>query len=223
MTTTEIKCPKCGSNQLLANKKGFSGAKTLGGILNTGNIGLLAGTLDSNNIKIICLACNNEFKPGEGRIVTIPVVTKSIDLQETTIAFDINVVDQRIIELYSVGKKLAAVKFYNDQSGLGLKESKDYVDNLAAQHGITAKDGCFVATACYGDFDAPEVLALRQFRDNRLLTTSLGKIFVAVYYSTSPFLVRVIAKSARLKKIVRLFLLQPIVKKIQRHKNIDEL
>ncbi len=217
MTTTEIRCPKCGSNQLTANKKGFSGAKAVGGAILTGGIGLLAGTLGSNKVKITCLACGKEFKPGEGRTVTIPVVTQSTVSQDTTTTPALNAVDQRIIELCSAGTKLAAVKYYKDQSGLGLKEAKDYVDNLAAQHGIAPKGGCFVATACYGDYDAPEVLVLRQFRDTRLLTTSFGKLFVAVYYATSPFLATVISKSDKLKKIVRQYLLQPIVTKLQRH------
>lgn len=42
-------------------------------------------------------------------------------------------VDKEIIRLCEAGTKLAAVKFYKDFSGLGLKESKDYVDVLDAQ------------------------------------------------------------------------------------------
>jgi predicted nucleic-acid-binding Zn-ribbon protein len=60
-----IKCPKCSSTQLTANKKGFSGAKAVGGALLTGGIGLLAGTIGSNKVVITCLACGNTFKPGE--------------------------------------------------------------------------------------------------------------------------------------------------------------
>jgi DNA-directed RNA polymerase subunit RPC12/RpoP len=63
--TQEIKCPKCGSTQLSANKKGFSGKKAVVGGLLTGGVGLLAGTIGSNKVKITCLACGKEFAPGE--------------------------------------------------------------------------------------------------------------------------------------------------------------
>ena len=63
----ELHCPKCGSNQLTSDKKGFSGKKAVAGALLTGGIGILAGTIGSNKIKIICLSCGNEFKPGEGK------------------------------------------------------------------------------------------------------------------------------------------------------------
>ena len=49
--TQEIKCPKCSSTQLTANKKGFSGKQAVGGALLTGGIGLLAGTIGSNKIR----------------------------------------------------------------------------------------------------------------------------------------------------------------------------
>lgn len=64
MITPEIRCPKCGSTQLTANKKGFSGTKAVGGAILTGGIGLLAGTIGSNKINITCLACGNQFRPG---------------------------------------------------------------------------------------------------------------------------------------------------------------
>ncbi|HXS59006.1 MAG TPA: hypothetical protein VN726_22940 [Hanamia sp.] len=60
-----IHCPKCNSTQITANKKGFSGTKAFGGAVLTGGIGLLAGTIGSNKIKITCLACGHEFKPGD--------------------------------------------------------------------------------------------------------------------------------------------------------------
>lgn len=61
----ELLCPKCGSNQLSANKKGFSGKKAVAGAVLTGGIGILAGTFGSNKVKITCLACGHEFKPGQ--------------------------------------------------------------------------------------------------------------------------------------------------------------
>jgi predicted RNA-binding Zn-ribbon protein involved in translation (DUF1610 family) len=66
MTETKILCPKCGSDNITANKKGFSGKKAVVGAIATGGIGILAGTIGSNKVKITCLSCGNEFKPGEG-------------------------------------------------------------------------------------------------------------------------------------------------------------
>ena len=66
-TSSEIRCPKCGSNQITADKKGFSGTKAVAGALLTGGIGLLAGTLGSNKVKITCLSCGHQFKPGQDK------------------------------------------------------------------------------------------------------------------------------------------------------------
>lgn len=60
-----VKCPKCGSEQITSGKKGFSGTKAVGGALLTGGIGLLAGTIGSNKIRITCLNCGHQFKPGD--------------------------------------------------------------------------------------------------------------------------------------------------------------
>jgi DNA-directed RNA polymerase subunit RPC12/RpoP len=47
-----IKCPKCGSTQLSANKKGWT--------MTTGMIG-------SSKILITCLKCGKQFKPGDDK------------------------------------------------------------------------------------------------------------------------------------------------------------
>ena len=61
----KLKCPKCASDELTSGKKGFSGSQAVGGAILTGGIGILAGTIGSNKIKITCLACGFQFKPGE--------------------------------------------------------------------------------------------------------------------------------------------------------------
>lgn len=48
------------------------------------------------------------------------------------------------------------------------------------------KSGCYIATAVYGSYDAPEVLKLRDFRDQTLARFALGRGFIWVYYRVSP-------------------------------------
>lgn len=61
---SEIKCPRCKSTQLSANKQGFGVGKALTGAVLTGGIGLLAGGINSNKVNITCLQCGHSFRPG---------------------------------------------------------------------------------------------------------------------------------------------------------------
>lgn len=63
----EIKCPRCGSPSVTANKKGFSAGKAIAGDLIAGPIGLLAGGMGSGKIIITCLNCGHKFKPGDSQ------------------------------------------------------------------------------------------------------------------------------------------------------------
>jgi hypothetical protein len=76
--------------------------------------------------------------------------------------------------------------------------------------GNTTSEGCFIATAAYGNYFDEEVLVLRQFRDEQLLTRSAGRIFVDLYYEYSPPIADLIRGSTSLKFIVR-GLLTPLV------------
>jgi hypothetical protein len=49
--------------------------------------------------------------------------------------------DGRILSLMREGKKIPAVKLCREQTGLGLKEAKDYVESLAKTHDVVAPAG----------------------------------------------------------------------------------
>ena len=53
-----------------------------------------------------------------------------------------------------------------------------------------SSSGCYVATAVYGSYDCPEVWTLRRFRDFTLDETWYGRLFIKVYYASSPTFVK---------------------------------
>lgn len=83
----------------------------------------------------------------------------------------------------------------------------------------SSSKNCFIATACYGDNNAHEVLVLREYRDNVLLKTKLGRLGVSLYYNISPPIARLLEKSETSKLFVRNKLLSPIVTRINQIKD----
>jgi len=71
-------------------------------------------------------------------------------------------------------------------------------------------DQCFIATAAFGSKYSWPVALLRHFRDQYLLTNSLGSAFVKFYYLHSPPLAAYIVGKAWLKQLVRV-VLAPLV------------
>ena len=63
--------------------------------------------------------------------------------------------------------------------------------------------GCFIATAAFGSYLAPEVYVLREFRDLYLLPSTVGQLLVDTYYATSPPIANVISRYPPLKAFIR--------------------
>jgi len=82
------------------------------------------------------------------------------------------------------------------------------------RHHNGGRRGCYVATACYGSYNAPEVLVLRHFRDNTLENSIFGRLFVDLYYFVSPFLANKLKNFKTLNKFIRTKILDKIVEKV---------
>jgi hypothetical protein len=80
----------------------------------------------------------------------------------------------------------------------------------------TPKGGCFIATAAYGSSLASEVVLLSRFRDDVLLRSKLGALFVTFYYQVSPPLASFIAQVEFLRAATRRLFLSPLLKLLKR-------
>ena len=69
----------------------------------------------------------------------------------------------------------------------------------------TYKDfgGCFIATAVYGDYFAPEVTILRRFRDEILSPFSLGRKLIHYYYKASPPIARTLSSQPLMAHLIK--------------------
>jgi len=122
-------------------------------------------------------------------------------------------VDLEIIELCRNGNILHAVKLKKDNSSLDLKDAVKYVEDLCRKEQIPIKvSGCFIATACYENYDAPEVIRFRYFRDEVLDKSFMGRHFISIYYFLSPAIANYLKKSNISKKFVKVFILNPMLK-----------
>ena len=62
---------------------------------------------------------------------------------------------------------------------------------------------CYIATMAYGDYEHPQVLILRHFRDLYLAQRNWGKWFIKTYYKYSPKLVEKLKNHTFVNKFIR--------------------
>ena len=68
-----------------------------------------------------------------------------------------------------------------------METAKLFINGNKVARGWTM--GCYIATCVYSTYDCPQLWTLRRFRDDILENSLLGKLFVRIYYLTSPALV----------------------------------
>lgn len=81
-----------------------------------------------------------------------------------------------------------------------------HADGLLYETSEKSDSNCFIATAVYGDYDHPQVLKLRHFRDSILRKSLLGRYFISFYYTVGPRLAIIPRRSTKIRNLLRLFL-----------------
>jgi hypothetical protein len=63
-SSSQVRCARCGSSQITAQKRGFRVGRAIGAGIATGAIGgLVAGVAGKNKVVITCLKCGHEWRP----------------------------------------------------------------------------------------------------------------------------------------------------------------
>ena len=94
-----------------------------------------------------------------------------------------------------------------------INKLKEKIEAMTPPPEPEKKSGCYIATAVYGSYEAPEVLCLRRYRDETLAESKIGRLFIMTYYFLSPAIVKRLKRADSLNAFVR-SLLDRVVKKL---------
>jgi hypothetical protein len=75
--------------------------------------------------------------------------------------------------------------------------------------------GCYIATYVYEDYNSPEVIRFRIFRDTYLSNSYLGVLFIKFYYNISPKLIKLFSNN-KYFKIINKYILDFILRFIKK-------
>ncbi len=98
-----------------------------------------------------------------------------------------------------------------DPSGLGTPTTPEPTPTPAPNGGGGGGGGCSIATAAFGSSMEKHVTILKDFRDNYLLPSTMGRMFVNTYYKYSPPVAHFIEKHETLRGLVRMGLMPLVV------------
>ena len=79
------------------------------------------------------------------------------------------------------------------------------------QYNSSDNGQCFIATAALGSYDHSQVIELRHFRDQWILTKNWGAGFVKWYYHYGAIAAKIIEKSFTLRKLSYVLIVKPLV------------
>ena len=95
-----------------------------------------------------------------------------------------------------------------------IKKRKTEIANLNDGNIREKHTGCYIATICYGNENLPQVVILKNYRDDVLLKNIWGKLFVNIYYKISPKISVFLKNKDRLNHLIKYLILERIEKHI---------
>ncbi|MRV70592.1 hypothetical protein GJ700_02515 [Duganella sp. FT92W] len=119
--------------------------------------------------------------------------------------------EKRVLLQARYGKRTSLERRHAQQRGLEA-HAAFHLDGVRTIAGVTAsgsKPWCFIATAVYGG-KAPETSVLRQFRDQVLRRTVVGRQIIVRYYQVSPVIADWLDRHPLAARVTRV-VLRPVI------------
>lgn len=111
-----------------------------------------------------------------------------------------NTLFQECIEVYKEIDKIET----DEETKSIFKKIKNEFDSLNRSIQSSSNSSCYIATFVYGSTEHPDVVTLRNFRDEVLLKYTIGNYFVRLYYWISPKLILFFNDSEAFKRLSRI-------------------
>ncbi len=94
----------------------------------------------------------------------------------------------------------------NKSSLSNLRSQLSQIGASRPSGGGSSSGGCYIATMVYGSYEHPQVIVLRDFRDNVLNKHTAGQKFINFYYKNSPNWVEKMKDKKTLNKAIKIIL-----------------
>jgi hypothetical protein len=108
-------------------------------------------------------------------------------------------------------KKVEVKPIVKTQPIIKAYELPKYQAPKTTQQPKNTSGSCYIATLCYEDFYADEVCSFRDFRDNTLSRTKMGRLFIVKYYYYAPKLTLLLKNQKLLNKVIKYLILDPLL------------
>jgi cold shock CspA family protein len=138
---------------------------------------------------------NVAFEPASGKKGLRATQVTILEKADPRVSDSRNGRDERVTCKHCGKKMVPRISMYNG------RPRKSFCPFCGHKH---QDFGCFIATAVYGDVMAPEVCALRRFRDQQLLPYAMGRVAVRGYYRVSPPIAHWLSEHPRVARRVRI-------------------
>jgi len=140
----------------------------------------------------------------------------SLEIQESITEAEIGKVDTKPVNIEEIPQEIQQQQKELEESTVDSESIDDEINEWTGTvDGIEEKQtesseggGCLIATATYGSEMAPQIQLLREIRDNQLMSTESGVLFMtgfnSLYYSFSPHIADMERESPVFKEMVKI-------------------
>jgi hypothetical protein len=123
----------------------------------------------------------------------------SLDFLKSTINWIGSAIEE--LQSYDTTAKTGSRLVQNRRTMLDIRAELNAVATTTAAK--QSSGGCYIATMAYGNYDHPQVLHLRRYRDQVLAKSCFGRLFITFYYLVSPYFVRALAGRKNINSFIR--------------------